>query len=522
MQKNKEIAYDLEEGEYEIVTLNKIVKQKHLSKKIVFLLSFILGVILTTAFAPYNCILSLIISFSGYYFLTTQYINRKDALISGYLFGFGYYLSSLYWFSSALLVQAEKFAWLIPFALTLIPSILALYFVATSWLVFKFKDLKFHRYLAFCCIITIGEYLRSFFIIPFPWNNFPYTLANWDALLQISYYLNQLTITFLLVFFGSLLHNFTKARVALVMAFFLALYTFGNQRIKSSNYMNTDYIIRVVQPNFGVHHFGNRELQIKYLSALAKLSTENPTENLKAIVWPESAFPYLIGYGSYRIKILSALAPQNGYLITGADTYDENGSYYNSIVAIDDKWMIANRHDKKYLVPFGEYIPMRKFLPFIDKIAYGMGEFSVGTNQNSFKESDEFLHYVGLVCYEIIFPLSEHDSQNARWILNVTNDSWFGQSIGPYQHLAMAKYKAAEYGIPVVRAANTGISSVFSPYGEFLLKTDLNQQKVVDFKLPTRIAINYGFLKKSSILLWILLLIVCISREKSLRIWWEK
>ena len=522
MEKNKVIVYELESGDYDVVTTDNHIHKKRTPKKLVYLFSFVLGIILTSAFAPYNFLPAVVLSFSGYYFLTTQYINRKEALISGYLFGFGYYSSSLYWFANALTVQAEQFAWLIPFALTIIPSILALYFVMISWITFKFSEITIRRYLAFCSLVTISEYVRGIFIIPFPWNNFPYVLSNWDSLLQISYFSNQLTITFFLVFFSTLLYKISFKRIALLLIIFTCLHLFGVDRVNNSKEGTTDHIVRIVQPNFEAHHFGNKEIQSQHLSTLSNLSSGENQFNLKAILWPESAFPYVVGYGSYKIKILSALAPKNGYLITGADTYSENGKFHNSIIAVDDNWMIAKRHDKKFLVPFGEYIPFRNFLPFIDKIAYGMGDFSKGNYINNYDEADDFLHFLGLVCYEIIFPISDNDAQNAKWILNVSNDAWFGNSIGPHQHLAMAKYKAAEYGIPVIRVTNNGISSIFSPYGLFLQKTDFNQQMVVDCKIPTRIALNQFFLKKSSILLWILLLIVCIYREKSLKIWWEK
>lgn len=522
MIKNNIKTIDLEPCEYDIVTSTNQIHTRSMSKKVNLIFSFLLGIILTTAFAPLNFLPSIVISFSGYYYLTTKYRDKNEALLSGYLFGLGHYSSSLYWFSNALLVQADQFAWLIPFAILIIPSILAIYFVVVSWVTHKFQNLSARRYLAFCTLITITEYLKGNIIIPFPWNNLPYVLANWDNMLQASFYLNQLTITFFLVFFSSLLSTLNLKRILVVVTFFLSLHLFGEWRLKSSTPSYTNNTIRIVQPNFAVHHFGNHNLQTKQLSILAVLTNQGISEELKGVIWPESAFPYLTGYGSYRLKILGSLAPKNGYLITGSDTYDLHGRYYNSIIAVNESWMIAKRHDKKYLVPFGEYIPFRDLIPFVEKIAYGMGEFTKGSTYNNYDEKDEFLHFVALVCYEIIFPLSENDAENAKWIINVTNDAWFGKSIGPYQHLAMAKYKSAEYGIPIVRVANTGISAVFSPYGQFLVKTQLNQQQVVDALIPTRIAINNAFFKKSSILLWILLLIVCIYREKSLRIWWEK
>lgn len=454
-----------------------------------YFLAYILGAILTLAFAPFGILPAVIISFSGLLILLDRYKKKSKLFLLGWFFGFGHFMTSLYWFSHALLSDPAQFGWMIPFALTLIPAVLGIYTGLVTYLVSFFHHSKVERMLAFISIWVIVEMLRTNFIIPFSWNLLGFSLTASDTLMQISSLFGIYGCSLLVAFMGSLLYTKNVAIIRTVIIFACFIWGYGNYQLlnKTNNY-HTDFKIRLVQPSILEHPMGDRLKQNLALQKLVELSILEKDPQLQYIIWPEASFPF--GFrDSTNLNHISQIAPKNGSIIFGTDRIiDKFDKYvfYNSLIAISSKAELLAIYDKEKLVPFGEYIPFKNFIPFVHKVTHGAEDFSPGKNPSNIMKVEGLPPFLPLICYETIFP--NLNVSGAEWILNVTNDAWFGNSIGPHQHFAMARFRAAEYGLPLLRSANNGISAVISPYGEVLESLRTNDVGFIDVKLPKPLA----------------------------------
>jgi len=256
----------------------------------------------------------------------------------------------------------------------------------------------------------------------------------------------------------------------------------------------------------------------KYLA----LSTQAGAAPVTHVVWPETALPYFLSTEPELLRILAQVVPPGGMLLTGAVRVDpptvRPQQVWNSVHAIDEQGRVVATYDKFHLVPFGEYVPLRNILP-LDKITPGTSDFAAGPGPMTLIVPG--LPPVSpLVCYEAIFPGAVTPSSGPRpaWLLNVTNDAWFGDSAGPRQHFASARLRAIEEGLPLVRAANTGISAVVDPYGRVRAQLDLGRQGVIDSPLPEALPATLYARWGNAVLLLLLLIgggaIVALRRRR--------
>jgi apolipoprotein N-acyltransferase len=220
---------------------------------------------------------------------------------------------------------------------------------------------------------------------------------------------------------------------------------------------------------------------------LLDLSAAPATHHLSAVIWPEAATPYLLERDPSHLREIATIAPEDGYVITGAVRADPPPGpvqhIWNSLEAVDGNGEIVARYDKAHLVPFGEYVPLRDTLP-LKKITPGTMDYSAGPGPRTIELSG-LPRFAPLICYEVIFPGAIVDERDRPdWILNVTNDAWYGQSSGPYQHFAIARTRAVEEGLPLVRSANNGVSGVIDPVGRVLARIDLDTVGYADLSLP--------------------------------------
>ena len=242
--------------------------------------------------------------------------------------------------------------------------------------------------------------------------------------------------------------------------------------------------LRLVQAGIPQREKWRRDLRNRNLLRHHELSTENRPDWVSHIIWPENAATFFLADDEPRRLALAQAVPRGGLLITGAPRRAVGPlRIWNSAFAVDERGTVLAQYDKFHLVPFGEYAPFRKFLP-VDKIAHGMTDYSAGSGPNT-------LHLPGLppvsplICYEVIFPGAVLDrADRPAWLLNLTNDAWYGKTAGPHQHMAISRVRAVEEGLPVVRAANTGISSVIDPYGRVLGSLPLDTTGTLDSRLP--------------------------------------
>jgi len=431
----------------------------------------------------------------------------RSAALLGWFWGFGYFVAGLWWLGAAFLVEADQFAWAMPFGVLGLPALLA-FFTAFGFALarlFWLPDAR--RILAFAFGLTISEWLRGHLFTGFPWNNPGMALGQNLWLMQAASLVGLYGLTFLSIVIcaapavaltgGTMRARWTAPGIAACLLIGLA--TFGFWRVPSEASDNVAEVrLRIMQPNLpqdAKFNPRNRDAIMRhYLSLSARPGSDGQAATPTHIIWPESAFPFLLHRDAGALAQIAALLGPGSVLVTGAARMDAPlpgeaaGKFYNAIQVIDDRGTILGAYDKVHLVPFGEYVP--EFLDALIRAA-GLRQFVhiPGGFEPSAKRTP--LAVPGLppvaaaICYEAIFP-GELLAEGPRpdLILNVTNDAWFGQTPGPYQHFAQARLRAVEEGLPLVRAANTGISAVVDPFGRVTDQLPLGVEGVIDASLP--------------------------------------
>ena len=475
----------------------KIISKVMSCVQSIYFVALLYGIVLSTAFYPMNFFLAIPCALSGFLFLIFKCDTIKQRFITGFSFGFGHFTTSLYWMSYALLVEVEKFGWLIPINLIVIPSIISMLTGMFAVIIGFFKASRINTSIAFASLWVLFEVLRSHLLLPFPWNLLGYASSFSLEFMQLASVVGVYGLSFILALSGAIYYSRNIKFIIFVSTICLVGYVYGAYRIKQP--FSIDHatpIIRIVQPDIREHHLGDIQKQLESLETLFTLSTSEGYDKIQAIIWPEASFPFIADNSALRD--LGKLVSSDGALILGTDRVDQDNQVYNSIIVIQPDGTVSFYYDKQILVPFGEFIPMRQFIPFVDKIAYGIGDFKAGTDNQS------NLQFAGIkampfICYEGIFTIpffgNGEQIKDADVLLNVTNDIWFRDSVGPYQHFAMARMRAIEYGRPMLRAANTGISGVIDSYGQILQSAELYSQKVLDARIPPKLQTETMYLK---------------------------
>lgn len=453
------------------------------------LYAFLLGAALTFAFAPFNALPVVIISFTGLLYFVSKVRSMRAAFWLGWWFGYGHFLTSLYWIYNSLLIELSSFWWVIPFCIFGIPLYLAFFIapIAVAAHYFSYHPIK--KVLAFSASWVIMELVRSYLLLPFPWNLLGNTLNASNELLQSVNIIGVFGASLLIALFGSCFYTKNYKFITPILIVISLIWAVGSWRLENAHVKHIEkYKVRIVQPSLTEFHMGDDGKKTENLRKLAELSLIHRPNDVKYVIWHEAAYPNLYLPDGNDAHYLSKLSPPHGALIIGTDRYglsrDLNGDhFFNSMVIIGGNGEELATYDKEQLVPFGEYIPLKQQLPFLKKVTHGLEDFSVGHNLTKNVEILDLPKFLPLICYEIIFPDLDVED-DTQWLLNITNDAWFGDSIGPYQHLAMARVKAVEYGLPVVRVANNGVSAVFDQYGKFLQRINLNELAIKDFNLP--------------------------------------
>lgn len=447
-----------------------------------------LGCLHTLIFAPFNLLPVIFISFSGFLYLVSRAHTRSSAIKVGWCFGFGHFLSSLSWIHNALLVEAEQFAYMIPLVLLLLPAVLAIYFAIIAYACYVVTSNRLNRLLMFASLVAISEMARTYFYLPFPWNLTAHSIAYYDYFLQLSFFIGAFGLSFLLSLVGGVFYLRSKRAVIFCLICLICATFFGMARISYSDAPQEikGYSVRLVQP-YNTYHMGLEDRKRESVRTLMLLSLMKRPDDLRYVIWAESAFPYAFYEGSEYIKKLKPIVPKNGMLLFGADRLelkrDKQHSFniFNSLIGIDDRAETMFVYDKSILVPFGEYIPFRSLLRKMSSVAGGIYDFSVGKG-NAIVNVHDLPSFTPFICYETIFPYWGENSSDL--LIDITNNIWFGDSIGPHQHFAMVKFKAAEVGKPLLRVANNGISASINKFGLIENEINLNDKSFIDIYIP--------------------------------------
>jgi apolipoprotein N-acyltransferase len=479
------------------------------------LIALCAGAASALAMAPFNAWPILFLTFPVAVFLIDgaaagRWRGVPAAALSGFWFGLGYFVPGLYWIGYAFLVDAPTFAWLMPFAVLGLPAYLALFPALGFALARLLWTHGASRVLALAVSLTIAEWLRGHVLSGFPWNAFGYALSEPLALAQTAALIGLWGMTFLAVaIFASpavLIDAAPKERRWLVplsaVLLLVAMIAFGAARLSLQPTTTVAGVkLRIMQPNLqqdAKFNYGAKaEVMQKYLTLSDRASGPQSTgvRDATVLIWPESAFPFFLTREADAMAEIADLLPKGTVLITGSVRAPDlpPGTRitraYNSIYVIGHDGSVLSVYDKLHLVPFGEYLPFQDWMEKLGfvQLTKVQGGFIAGARRRPL-EVPGAPRALPLICYEAIFPgdIATRDGRPG-WIINVTNDGWFGISAGPYQHLQQSRLRAIEEGLPLVRAANTGISAVIDPLGRITARLGLGIESVLDSTLPAAI-----------------------------------
>lgn len=461
---------------------------------------FLLGGFATLALPPAGFVPVLWIAFPGLLWLLGGAASHRAAFALGWSFGFGHFLFGLYWISFALLTDVGRYWWLMPFAAAGLPAVLAVYTGLSTLVLHVLRLRGLSRVLAFAVLWSAAEWLRGHLFTGFPWNLLGYSWIGAAPVLQsvsvIGIYGLGL-LTAVLASLPTLLGDPAVPRrrslavLASGCALFAILAAAGAARLAQSPTGWVEGVrLRLVQANIDQRLKWAPEERAENFRRHLEMSAEPSALPPTHVIWPETAVPYLVDRDMSLRLAMAAVIPPGGLVITGAPRAEDGPDgrrFRNSMVAVDGSGAVRGTYDKAHLVPFGEYMPLRRWIP-LPAVAAAGGDFSAGPGPRTM-ELPGLPPVSPLICYEVIFPGAvTSPGERPGWLLNLTNDAWYGETAGPHQHFAIARIRAVEEGLPLVRVANTGISGVVDPYGRVTARLGLGRSGVLDAGLPAAAA----------------------------------
>jgi len=460
-----------------------------------------LGAAGALAFEPFRFFPLLLLAYAALVLLLDGAAEGKhrfrDAALIGWSFGFGFFLIGHYWIGYAFLVDASAHAWQMPIAMLVMPSGFGLFYGAAAALCMLAWRSGRRRIFFFTAVFFAAEWLRGHILTGFPWNLPAYGWAASTALLQSTAVFGAYGLSLLTLLFGASLAllaadsdraKFLPTALALL---FLGLWAGGELRLAYGPEASVpDVRLRIVQPSTSqIEKYDPDKLAQNWrrLIDLSAGATERPPTH---IIWPEAAPPFFapIDQVPQALDEVAKLADDSRLLLTGEVRIAEEGGqrrFYNSFGVFGPHGKVLATYDKFHLVPFGEYLPLSGILRSLgfSEIAADTG-FSAGPGPKTISVPGT-PPFGPLICYEVIFPNEVAAQPRPAWFVNLTDDSWFGPNTGPMQHLLIARVRAIEEGLPIARAANSGISAVIDGYGRIRARLPLGMRGVIDADLPT-------------------------------------
>ena len=496
---------------------------------VLYVIPFTIGLLTVFSFQPFNFTL---INFFVLptLFLLIVYVNKKtkntyrekpyykNFFLIGFVFSFAFYLSGTFWISYSLTFD-ENFKFLIPFSILFIPLFLSLFTGLTTLIIGKYLEYNFTSILLFSASLSFSDFVRGKILSGFPWNLWAYSWSWTNEILQLLNLLGLFafniivitifTIPAVLFLNLSFIKKFLVIVITAVLVFTNYIYgTFAVNKNKAfiNNINKSKRVnIKVVSPNFTIKYDQtNQEIENK-LKNLIRYSDPNPERNT-IFIWPEGVFTgYSYGEVLKFSKLIKKNFSKNHKIIFGINTIEKKtNKYFNSLILVNNDFEILQKYNKKKLVPFGEFLPMENLLNKFGfkKITEGHGSFSAGNNDNIIKI--ENIISIPLICYEIIFPeLIQKSTEDSNLIINISEDGWFGNSIGPHQHFSKAIFRSIENNTFLVRSANQGISAIIDNKGEILKKLETHETGSIEMNIPL---IKSDYKNKNDLIFLILLI----------------
>ncbi len=431
------------------------------------------------------------------------------SFLVGWLFGLGYFIFALQWIGFAFFVDAETYLWMMPFAVGGLAAAMAIYWGLAALAVNALGWSGLRLVLGFAAMLALAEWLRGRLFTGFPWAAPGLAVDGMGAVAQSASLIGMTGLTLIIIFWAGLPLVFIGGRHRIVAVGFLLLlplaWGYGAYRLSSATDAEVPGVkLRIVQPNIAQDAKWRDDNARAIFDTLLSLSSKTTPDDavITHVIWPESAVPFLIDEGGVPERELRTMLGGRTVLITGAlrrglEKLEPSDGFplHNSVIVFNGLAEVVERYDKWRLVPGGEFLPFAALLEPLGfrKVITIPGSFAPGPGPVTF--DIPAAPPVSLsVCYEAVFPHDLVDPRNRpQWLVNVTNDGWFGQSTGPWQHLAQARLRTIEQGLPMARAANTGISAVIDPYGRITVALALGEEGVLDAALPKALpATLYG------------------------------
>lgn len=438
--------------------------------------------------------------------------DKTEAFKQGYIFGFGFFLASLYWISVGVSVYIEQFWWAIPFALFGLPLIMAFFPAFTSAFVFRYRNSNYFH-LMFCCVWVFSEWVSSWIFTGLPWCVLGYSLSFSVELIQAASVISVFGLSFCVIYIASMFY--TKhdliTRILISILIVLSMISYGFKRVEANPTQLTGIKVRIVQPSIPQTEKWDPSVIWQNIDRHIELSTLPGDPHI--IIWSEAALVIPHTIAPLRDLLIAMLKEKDQILITGGISnngkQEDEFELYSALLGINKSGYLEFEYHKSHLVPFGEYMPLKDILP-MKKITPGIIDYTQG-NPEIVTLKKYNLKIKPQICYESIFPGEVLVSnQEADVIINITNDAWYGKTSGPYQHLNIARMRALESGLPLIRAANNGISAIVDPVGRMLQELPLNKFSVIDGYLPKKLVTQTSFSKYRYIPLVLLVSIVLL------------
>ncbi|MDB5478155.1 MAG: acyltransferase [Alphaproteobacteria bacterium] len=462
-----------------------------------YLLCLALGTANALAMPPVYLFPVLLLTFPLFIRMLDKALTTAQAFFKTFLFFFAFHVAGLYWISAALFVDIGHNWWVLPFSLSGLPALMAVYPALAVILWHRMAWQGTGRLIALIVLLALTEWLRGWVFTGFPWNSWGYA---WTAFLPVMqsvalfgvYGLSLATLIFaaLPVFFA---RNYQERSGRVFAALFLlvmgALIAWGFGRLATTlPVQENPYIVRIVQPNIQQTMKWDPELRLRNERKLWAHTVQQADKTPGMVVWPETAIPLIDTMDVRRLESnATELLPNSTILAAGVleVEMDERNKthYFNRLSLYNNTGRRLGHYEKFHLVPFGEFLPFQEYWP-VTPVAFANGSLTRGAGVTTIA-LDGVPAFSPLICYEVIFPgASALNKPRPQWILNITNDAWYGRTSGPYQHLAITRTRAIEEGLPLIRAANTGISAAIDPFGRILQALPLGTEGIIDQALP--------------------------------------
>ncbi len=474
--------------------MKKLIKLKKIIY-LEFLFLIILGALTSLSLPPYNFLFINFLTFSLFFIFVfhKKKTSNNKSFFYGWFFGFGYFLSNLYWITISLTFDAH-FKFLIPIALILIPAFLAIFYGAAIYFFFLINIKKpLSNLFLFSLFFGIVEFLRGNILTGFPWNLIAYSFSDNLEIIQITSLIGTYAFnTFCISFFTSPAIFIIKdnKREILISIFLLLspiiLYLIGSSKIKSFQSLDliqNDHVIRAVGSKIDLSRFYGETDTVSVINELIELS--EPDLNTKTLfLWPEGIIPNINKSELREFRFLFDNRFNKNHLLgIGINSFEDK--FYNSFSFYNHELKLVNNYNKVNLVPFGEFLPFEKILGSfgLKSLTNNYQSFSSGENRKIIRINDNGfdIKILPLICYEIIYSGRIFDNPDFEYIINISEDGWFGNSIGPHQHFTHSIFRAIESGKYLIRSANNGITAIINPIGLIEKKISFGNSGYVDF-----------------------------------------